>query len=74
MILLVTLVLIVTSAILWKKTKWPVFFIGAIVMTIGSAVPINVESGAVTNAFELFLLFTLIWTKRRLIRDKLQSK
>ena len=74
MILLVTLVLIVTSAILWKKTKWPVFFIGAIVMTIGSAVPINVESGAVTNAFELFLLFTLIWTKRRLIKDKLQSK
>lgn len=71
MVLLVTLILIVASAILWKKTKWPVFFIGAVVMTLGSALPINVESGAVTNAFELFLIFTLIWTKRRLVTKQL---
>jgi len=71
MVLLVTLILIVASAILWKKTKWPVFFIGAVIMTIGSAFPINVDSGAVTNAFELFLIFTLIWTKRRLITKQL---
>jgi hypothetical protein len=71
MVLFVTLVLIVASAILWKKTKWPVFFIGAVVMTIGSAIPINVDSGAVTNAFELVLIFTLIWTKRRLITKQL---
>ncbi|MGB2870340.1 hypothetical protein, partial [Psychrobacillus psychrotolerans] len=51
MVLFVTLILIVASAIVWKKTKWPIFFIGAIVMTIGSAVPLNIESGAVTNAF-----------------------
>ncbi|WP_277585342.1 hypothetical protein [Psychrobacillus antarcticus] len=43
-------------------------------MTIGSAVPINIESGAVTNAFELFLIFTLIWTKRRLLTNKLHVK
>jgi len=71
MVLLVTLMLIVASAILWKKTKWPVFFIGAVVMTIGSAIPINIDSGAVTNAFELILIFTLIWTKRRLITKQL---
>lgn len=71
MVLLVTLILIVASAILWKNTKWPVFFIGAVVMTIGSAVPINVDSGAVTNAFELVLISTLIWTKRRLITKQL---
>ena len=71
MVLFVTLVLIVASAILWKKTKWPVFFIGAVVMTIGSAIPINVDSGAVTNAFELVLIVTLIWTKRRLITKQL---
>lgn len=71
MVLLVTLILIAASAILWKNTKWPVFFIGAVVMTIGSAVPINLDSGAVTNAFELFLIFTLIWTKRRLITKQL---
>lgn len=74
MVLLVTTILIVASAILWKKTKWPVFFIGAIVMTIGSAIPINVESGAVTNAFELFLIFTLIWTKRRFMTNELYVK
>ena len=71
MVLFVTLVLIVASAILWKKTKWPVFFIGAVVMTIGSAIPIHVDSGAVTNAFELFLIVTLIWTKRRLMTKQL---
>lgn len=74
MVLLVTLILIVASAIVWKKTKWPIFFIGAVVMTIGSAVPLNIESGAVTNAFELFLIFTLIWTKRRLITGQLHVK
>jgi hypothetical protein len=74
MVLLVTLVLIVASSILWKKTKWPVFFIGAVVMTIGSAIPLNIESGAVTNAFELFLIFTLIWTKRKLIAKQLHVK
>lgn len=74
MVLLVTLILIVASAIVWKKTKWPIFFIGAIVMTIGSAVPLNIESGAVTNAFELFLIFTLIWTKLRLITGQLHVK
>jgi hypothetical protein len=74
MVLLVTLVLIVASAILWKKTIWPMFFIGAVVMTIGSAIPLNIESGAVTNAFELFLIFTLIWTKRKLIAKQLNVK
>ena len=74
MVLLVTLVLIIVSVILWKKTKWPVFFIGAVVMTIGSAVPLDVESGAVTNAFELFLIFSLTWTKRRLITNQLHVK
>ena len=71
MVLFVTLILIVASAILWKKTKWPVFFIGAVVMTLGSAIPIHVDSGAVTNAFELVLIFTLIWTKRRLMTKQL---
>lgn len=74
MVLLVSLILIIASAILWQKTKWPVFFIGAVVMTVGSAIPINVDSGAVTNAFELFLIFTLIWTKRRLTSHQLNTK
>jgi len=74
MVLLVMFILILASAIIWKKTKWPIFFIGAVVMIFGSAIPINIESGAVTNAFELFLIFTLIWTKRRLITGQLYVK
>ncbi|WP_053589705.1 hypothetical protein [Bacillus sp. FJAT-22090] len=74
MILFVTLILILCSVVLWVKTKWVLFFIGVFIMTIGSAIPINVESGAVTNAFELFLIFTLIWTKRKLIQNKISIK
>lgn len=74
MILLVTVVLLAIGGVLWKKTKWPWFFIGAAVMTAGSLVPFDVKSGAVTNAFELFLVWTLVWTKQRLIQHKLTAK
>lgn len=71
MILLVTVVLLAAGAILWKKAKWKWMLIGAAIMTIGSAVPIPVDSSAATNAFELFLLITLMWTKIHL--ERLQS-
>lgn len=63
MVLLVSVVLIAAGILLWKKVGWKWMLIGAGVMTIGSAVQIPVESSAVTNAFELFLLTTLVWTK-----------
>lgn len=63
MILLVTVVLLVAGAVLWKKTGWKWMLIGAVVMTIGSAVPIPIGSSAATNAFELLLLTALVWTK-----------
>jgi len=74
MILLITLVMLLASAILWKKTGWAVFFIGVVIMTIGSAVPLDVESNAITNLFELILLTSLIWTKRKLMKGELQVK
>lgn len=63
MVLLVSAVLIAAGILLWKKVGWKWMLIGAGVMTIGSAVPIPVDSSAATNAFELFLLTTLVWTK-----------
>lgn len=63
MILLLTLVLIATGVLLWKHRGWKWMLIGAIVMTLGGFVPVPIDSAAVTNAFELFLLFTLVWTK-----------
>lgn len=65
MVLLVTVVLVLTGIVLWKENGWKWMLIGAATMGIGSAVPIEVESSAATNAFELFLLFTLVWTKNR---------
>ncbi|KOF11148.1 hypothetical protein AC739_07120 [Planococcus glaciei] len=63
MVLLVSVFLIAAGILLWKKVGWKWMLIGAGVMTIGSAVPIPVDSSAATNAFELFLLTTLVWTK-----------
>jgi len=66
MILLVTAAMLIASAILWKMTGWAAFFFGVVIMTIGSAIPFPVESNAITNLFELVLLTSLMWTKRKL--------
>lgn len=63
MVLIVALVLIVAGALLWRRQGWPWLAVGAVVMTIGSAVPIPVDSGAATNAFELALLISILATK-----------
>lgn len=70
MVLLVSVVLIAAGAILWKKREWKWMLVGAVVMTIGSAVEIPVDSSAATNAFELFLLTALVWTKIHLERRR----
>lgn len=62
MILLVLVGLFIASIVLAKQVKWWWMLVGTIVMTIGSAVPIDVGSNAITNAFELFLLVTLMLT------------
>ena len=63
MILMVTLALLVSSIILWKRTGWFWMFIGVALMLVGSMIDIPVESAAVTNAFELILLTSLVMTK-----------
>ncbi|OCA84762.1 hypothetical protein [Bacillus sp. FJAT-27986] len=64
MILMVTLALLVSSIILWKRTGWYWIFVGTALMIVGSMVKIPIESGAITNAFELILLISLVFTKR----------
>ena len=63
MVLIVAFVLLVCGAMVWKRQGWPWLFVGALVMTIGSAVQLPVDSGAVTNAFELALLISILATK-----------
>ncbi|WP_245976752.1 hypothetical protein [Oceanobacillus arenosus] len=66
MILLVTLTLIAAGILLWIKNGWAWMFIGAFVMTLGSMIPIPINSSAITNGFELILLILLVATKRHL--------
>lgn len=74
MIILVLIALVIAGIMLWWKAKWPWMFVGTVIMTIGSAVPIDIGSNALTNAFELVLLFTLVWTKKQLDVGKLQVR
>ncbi|MGM9949923.1 MAG: phospholipid phosphatase [Lysinibacillus sp.] len=74
MIMMVLVALVIAGIMLWWKAKWPWMFVGTVIMTIGSAVPFNIESNAVTNAFELILLFMLVWTKKQLDQEKLKAK
>ncbi|WP_208588099.1 hypothetical protein [Gracilibacillus suaedae] len=62
MVLGVSLVLFVASIIIWRKQKWPWFFVGSLLMIIGSAVGLPIESGAVINFFELALISSLLCT------------
>lgn len=62
MIIFVLVALFVAAIALARKKKWWWMLVGTIVMTIGSAVPIDVDSNAITNAFELFLIITLMAT------------
>lgn len=72
MVLFVAAALLVAGIVVWVKQKSPVLAIGTVLMTVGSAVPIPVESGAVTNAFELVLLTSIVWTRAR--QDALERR
>jgi lipoprotein signal peptidase len=62
MVLVVSLVLLVASIIIWRKQKWKWFFAGSLAMIIGSAVSLPIDSGAITNFFELGLITSLLGT------------
>ena len=62
MILIVFVALLIAAIVLAWKRKWWWMLVGTIIMTIGSAVPIDIGSDAITNAFELVLIVTLMHT------------
>lgn len=62
MILIVSLVLIAASIFIWIKQKWVWFFIGSLLMIIGSVIQWPVKSAAITNLFELILIISLLGT------------
>ncbi|MBT2681241.1 hypothetical protein J7E38_19820 [Bacillus sp. ISL-35] len=70
MIIGVTAALLIAGITLWKKRKWKWMAIGVILMGIGSAVPIPLESDAATNGFELILLISLWATQTFLEKNQ----
>lgn len=63
MVIIITAILLLASIIIWRKLSWPWFFIGTILMTIGSLLMIWIERAVMINAFELILMTTLVITK-----------
>lgn len=63
MVLVVAAALLVAGFLVWRHQRWPWLLVGAAVMTVGSAVELPVDSGAVTNGFELALLTSVTATK-----------
>ncbi|MBM6614384.1 hypothetical protein JTF06_05720 [Desemzia sp. RIT804] len=64
MVIIVSIVLIISSIFVWRKQRWIWFFIGTVIMFLGNTFPISVPSAALTNAFELILIFALFFTKK----------
>lgn len=62
MVLVVAAALLVAGAYVWKRQRWPWLCLATVVMVIGSAMPVPVPSGAITNAFELILLVGVLAT------------
>lgn len=62
MIIFVILALLFASIVLVWKRKWWWMLIGIIIMALGSALSLLIESNAIPNALELTLIFTLMLT------------
>lgn len=63
MVLVVAGTLLVAGFLIWRRTGWVWLLVGAVLITVSSAVPVPVPSGAITNAFELALLASIVATK-----------
>jgi hypothetical protein len=74
MIIGVTIALLIAGFVLWKKRNWKWMALGVILMGIGSAVPLPLESDAATNGFELILLVSLWATKDFLEKNQASAK
>lgn len=66
MVIVVILILLVISIMVFVKQRWGWMLAGVLLMLLGSAITIPVESSAVTNAFELIFILSLWWTYSKL--------
>lgn len=70
MVLVVAAALVAAGFLVWRRQGWVWLLVGSVVMVIGSAVPVPLDSGAVTNAFELVLLVSVLATRQHQDRSE----
>lgn len=62
MVLVVAAALLLAGVYVWKRQGWAWLCVATVLMVLGSAVPIPLPSGAITNSFELILLIGVLAT------------
>lgn len=72
MVIIVGMILLFVGLIIFLKLKGKWMFVGTTLLFVGQLIPLPFESGALTNVFELILIFsiwkttTLLWRLGRL--------
>ncbi|NMO97342.1 hypothetical protein [Paenibacillus lemnae] len=67
MVIAILIPLFAAGIELWRRKVTPVLFWGTLLMLIGSAVPIPIESSAATNIFELILITSLWYSIQKVL-------
>ena len=65
MILIVTTIMFVTSIIIWRKQKWPVYFLGVASMGAAPLIQHVMKTDAAHNITEFLLMSALLATRVR---------
>ncbi len=64
MVIIVALILLCIGISVFRKERWSIMMVGVAIMILGSAIPINLPSTAITNMFELIFMLSLFLTQR----------
>ncbi|WP_148927787.1 hypothetical protein [Paenibacillus methanolicus] len=70
MVLAAAAAVLLVGAILIVRRRWPWMLVGVGVLILGRAIPIEIDSSALTNIFELILLASILFTIRRFDRNR----
>ncbi|MFD2383639.1 hypothetical protein ACFSWD_21450 [Paenibacillus xanthanilyticus] len=70
MVLAAAAAVLLVGAILTFRRRWPWMLVGVGVLVLGRAIPIDIDSSALTNIFELLLLVSILFTIRHFDRNR----
>lgn len=68
MVIAISIILLLTSIIVWRKTGFYLFFVGCLIISVTSIVQLPIPTKAMTNIGEAILLLSLVLTNYYLSR------